>query len=175
MSTAPLYELGNELASVLADLESQLVENGGELTPEMEARFNAVNLSWEEKAVRVGLHERRLRADIAECEAERERLAKRVAAMKKTADWIASVYLPRELARAGRSEVRTPLHTLKLVQGRERVEVEIPVSFLPPAWVREKPATYEPDKKAIMQAHNRGEALPEGVRVVRGDPVARVS
>jgi hypothetical protein len=55
------------------------------------------------------------------------------------------------------------------------VEIDKPIVFLPPAWLRKKPATLEPDKEAIIQAHRRGEKLPEGVRIVRGDPVAKVT
>ena len=174
-SGEPLYALGNELAAVLADLESQLADSGGELTPEMEERFNAVNLPWTEKVVRVALYAKSLKTDADLIRKERARLAKRRDVALKQAVWLLGTYLPREMQRADRSVVRDALHTVKLAAGRERVEVEFPASFLPRAFQRERPATFEPDKEAIMQAHKRGEALPEGVRVVRGDPVAKVS
>jgi hypothetical protein len=174
VSGSSLYDYGEALTVAFERIDALLAENDGEFTEAMQAEIDAAEGAFDEKAVRVALYARSCLLDVAAIKAEKKRLSRRQKAMASSRAWLLNKYLPDLMKRHGRTEIRSPLATLRLGEGRAHVVLSVPVEHLPPAWLRTVPAEFQADKKAILEAHKRGEKMPPGVAVER-DPVVRVT
>jgi len=150
-----LWELGDELERI----GFEIFENEGELTPELEARLDALEGAWEDKVERVALYVRSqvvlgLAADIEVCRLDRIKRSH-----ERAADSLKS-YLLREMERMGKSKVET---------ARARVRVQANGGKAVIRWTGEPDAIPDgfrrveiyPDGAAVQHAHREG-TLPDG-------------
>lgn len=173
MSTGvPLYELGAALTAAFAEIDAQLAVNDGEFTPEMQARLDAAEGAFEDKAIRVALYTRDLLADVKRIKSERKRLAARGVASAKYAAWLKR-YLAEQLTAQGRSAVRGALGSVSVYDGRPSVSTTADLESIDSRWVRVK-TERSLDKAAILAAKEAGEKLPPEIKVERGK-VVRIS
>lgn len=168
-----LWELGNVLSEAFAAVDALLSENDGEYTSEMAALIDGAQEDFDDKALRTAFYaDKRIPFEISAIEKEQRRLAARKKGLEARRTWLKEVYLPEALARQGRTEIHSPLATLRIGKGRARVVVEVKPAMLPAEFVRVK-TEVEPDKKALLSALESGRAVA-GVRLER-KPVAKVS
>lgn len=109
--TDTLYALTDHLVAVHAWIEDhgpEIVANGGELPPEIQAELDAIEGSFTEKAERVELYARSLLLHAVACKAEAARLTQRAAVRTKAADGLRE-YLKVQMMRAGKTRVEAPL------------------------------------------------------------------
>jgi len=97
-----LWEVGDEIAAI----GEELMESGGELTPEMEARLDAMTGAWEEKVERIALYALERKATAAGAKLEAERLAAIQRSHERAHDGLKG-YLHREMERIGRPKLET--------------------------------------------------------------------
>jgi hypothetical protein len=126
MTSRPLYEIVDALKAV----EDLLHESGGEVTPELEAALGAVNLAFEAKIEGCVQILRNLEAlGNANREEEKRQAARKIARWNR-AEWLKD-YLVRELLRADRKKVETPLFSVR-VQASGRPVIRWTDPELPP-------------------------------------------
>jgi len=150
-----LWELGDELEQVgLA-----IIENEGELTPELEARLDALAGAWEDKVERVALFVRAqiamgLAADV-EC-ARLERIKK---SHERTAATL-KAYLQREMERLDRPKVETARVRVRLQANGGTPAIRWPCD--PKSLPAElQKVTVAVDAEAVRKAAEDGD-LPDG-------------
>lgn len=145
--TRSLYQIAAEYAALLdapddADVEALLGSVGGEL---------------EAKAVAIAHVLRELDAEADTIRAEEVRLADRRQAHERRAARIRE-YLRASMEQAGVAKVKHALFTISLRQGPGRVVVldasQVPAEYL------HAPKAPEVDRRAVMDAAKRGEAVP---------------
>lgn len=155
-----LYELAAEFrqtADQLADLD---------LPPEVVAdTLESVALPLEQKAVSVACFVRNLEATAEQIKMAEEAMAKRRKAIQARADNVRK-YLMDNMERCGISKIESPYFNLTIRDNPESVEIEQP-ELIPKDYMREIPATYQPDKALIKQAIKDGHDVP-GAKLVRG-------
>jgi DNA repair ATPase RecN len=104
-----LYEITDEILSALADVEGA----DGELTDEMEAKLDALDIALEEKVERIGLFIEDLELEAEKVEKEEKRLFYRRKAFERRARWLKN-YLMRCLLAVGKRSVKTTLVTFSV-------------------------------------------------------------
>jgi hypothetical protein len=155
-AVAPLYVIAAEKAA-LADL---LVENNGELTPEVEAQLAALDASFRERLAACAHIARNLEAESVKHKAEADRQAVRAATLQRSFETL-KAYMKREMTVAGELKV----------EGIARIQSNggvLPVLFEGDAEKLPEPfrrLRYELDGEAVRKAAAAGETLPDGVRM----------
>lgn len=153
MEALNLYEIDSELA----DLEAALIEAGGEIDEETEARFDALLDAREDKWRAYHAVSRRLNASAETVAAEIDRLSARHDALKRAADRVDGRLLESQI-RNGHKSVESPIMKTTVSYAAPPLELlvdeaEVPTRFrkaLPP------PAP-KADKRAIAAALKAGD------------------
>jgi hypothetical protein len=148
-----LYELPMEYAV----LDSALVENAGELTPELEKRLDDFLRSGKDKIEAGVMVMRGLEMEVKACKEEAKRLTERAASIENNAERLKALIL-YALDGAFGGKVRTGLFTIWGQTSAAQIAVEVAPSVdlarLPEAYVR---VHRELAKDAIKEAVKRGE------------------
>lgn len=163
MSTAtiPLYSIIDELAEIEAVLE----ERGGDLDDEIEARLDAIESDFEAKIERLCGWRANLLGTAKAYQDEADRMSKRARTLTRTADSLKR-YLHAQLYRAGRTKLEAGTWRLR-VQSNSQPSVIVSVA---PETLPEEYTVVRVDanRRALLDAAERGETLPAGVVVTRG-------
>ena len=161
---AHLWEIADELETVAA----LIAENGGELTPELEARLDAIAGAFGDKVERVALAIRSYEANAEAAKLEEERLG----AIRKSHERSAAGlkrYLLGCMRNAGVPKVETP-----------RARVRVQKNSMPSiAWTQDMDAlpdgyrrvTVAPDLQRVRDDLKAGAVPPEGFVVEYGQHV----
>ena len=163
-----VYQLPREFEAI----KMELMENGGELTPELEAQTDALTANaWDAFPI---LYRGRVNAksELEACEGEVDRLK---AVVRSKRSWLGFLdyTIKRLLSLVGQSKVNTPLGWIreqKNGQARWYLTVEA-ATELPEAFRRIVPATEEADWDAIKAHFVETGELPPGVGMERGTHV----
>ena len=164
-----LYELPSEWR----DIEEELDANGGELTEELSARMDALDFTI---ATKVDSYYKLIaNADAMESalKAEAKKLTERAKTAEKNSETF-KTRLQATLVALGKpigEKVFNPDNThyvaLKENQPKVVIDESVDVSKFPAHFKRNIPEKWEAEKTAIKDAFKAGEALPEGVQVIR--------
>jgi hypothetical protein len=162
--TATMYELTTMRDALLA----LVAEQEGEITPDQEAAWDAVQEDFEFKVERTVLFLRDLKGDAAKVKLEKERLAAMEKVIENNVARVERLLLDRMQA-FGKEKVKTPLATAWLATTTAVQEV-VPcdqadmrnVAQIAPAFVRHVPEQYVWEKNAIKDAAKAG-TLPDDV------------
>lgn len=154
-----------EIASELDQIEALIHENGGELSPEIEAELDRLEGEFDAKAERVGLYFRELLASADVAKAEKDRLAGIERRFRNSAEGLRH-YLHTQMRLLEIREIKTPRVSISVRQNPESIHVAGDPSTLPEEFRRVK---VEADKAALKAAHKEGRELPAGVTVECGE------
>lgn len=155
MST--LFEIGAELEA----LDAVMTEAGGELTPELEADFDAyfaaLGAERDAKLDNYAAFITELEARTTARNAEAKRLTARAALDARAADAL-KARLKMFFERIGEKKIETPRYTLTLVNhgGKRPLVLKVDADELPRRFLKVK---YEADREAIRQGLERGDAI----------------
>jgi hypothetical protein len=167
--TSTLYEL----ADARDLLDRVLEEHDGELTPEIEALLNDLDVAVNQKVERVGLYIRERLAHSKAVKEERDRLNAIAQRDEKTAESLKS-YLLRQMERLGKTKVEGVLLTVAVQNNPPSVKSPLDSDQLrehydkASDYVAEVPASYRIDRDKVLAAFKMGAQLPEWVTVERG-------
>lgn len=154
-----------EITDALQDVGDALIDNGGELTPELEARLNALEGAFEHKAENVALFVRQLEVNGAAAASEAKRLHDLASRREKAADRLRS-YLLENMQRAQRVKVETGRVVVRVQRNsRPSIHWQRSVEDLPPEFVRVK---LDVDGEAAYNAWKSEQPLPDGFVVQVG-------
>lgn len=154
-----------ELAEELEAIGCELAENGGELTPELEARLDAQDGAFDAKveAIALLIQERKGLADMAKAEQER------LAAIRKSHDSAArglTSYLLYHLRRSGKTKVETHRARVRVQKnGQPSISWTKNLDELPEAYRR---VSIAPDLALVREQLKTGGEPPEGFRIDYG-------
>jgi len=155
-TTASLYDLTDELKALI----SHLIENGGEITDEMEERFDALLDMEEEKTEGYIQVIRDLEASAEAVKAEEDRLKKRRRALQNSADRLKD-RLAWAMEQRDQEVRETDLGKVRLQQASRRsLNVQVDAEALPDRFTR---VSVKPDKREIRAALEEGNAVAEEV------------
>ena len=173
MTGVKLYEI----APYIREIGDRLVENNGELTPELETELKAWQGAFDFKAQQAGLLFLELdrQAEMAEAEAKR---LNGLAQIRRNAAERLKEYIKAAMESAGVMKVETDYCRLTIAKNPPRVATTAEAEHfykLNPAspFVRRVPASYEWDKKAILEASKNG-GVPEGVAEITQSTSLRI-
>ena len=166
-SGVPLYELSADVQHIISILE----DNGGELTPELEAIFDASSEALALKLDNCLVALKSKESLVGAISGEIDRLSDWLSAEGKKCDWLKG-YILNNMLRAGVEKSEGVHGRLTVAKGRESVQVD-GIGFIPTKYLVEKPATWSADKKALKEAIKRGEEFKE-VRIVVGNKTLKV-
>lgn len=157
-ATIPLYALAAEYEAIAAEL----TENGGELTPELSARMDAIGEAFDAKVERTALLIRNLVAMAGAASSEAARLSEMAQRRKAAADSLKQ-YLFVQMVAAQRPKVETPLVTARIQNSPPSEKCEVAPETLPD-WLKRTTVAF--NAKAAIDAYKTGgTVLPEGVTV----------
>lgn len=156
-ATIPLYALAAEYEAIAAEL----VESGGELTPELSARLDALAEAFDGKVERTGLLIRNLLAASDAAANEGKRLIELARTRKAAADSLKQ-YLFVQMVAAQRGEVKTPLVTARIQNSPPSASCTVAPETLPD-WLKRTSVAF--NGSAAIAAWRIKGALPDGVTV----------
>lgn len=152
-----------ELIAAHKDLRDSADEQGV-IEPSVAEEWDAIDGKIEEKVARTGLHMENEELEIAKLTVKIMRLEDRKRAMenrlRERKEFLAAAMLD-----VGLERVKHPEITVWIQNNNPSVQVDISPEHLPANFVREVPATFEADKKALLARYKQGLPLPEGVRI----------
>lgn len=161
MKTMSLYDLTAEWL----EIEDLLIENGGELTAELEERLAAVQGGIEERTDAICAVVQRLTRAAEAAKAEADRLTALARSRQNSADRLKRYLLDR-LTDIGREKVETNRFVVRVQQnGRPSIAWELDPELLPAELQR---VTVALDGTAAYERWKRGEPLPPGMEVTVG-------
>lgn len=156
-----------DLADAQVSIDDLLDESGGELTPEIEERLEAIRGQFNDKVDRIcELRQNRIRAAEA-CEAEAKRLSKRAEAAKRGADSL-KTYLMSGLIRAGMAKLKTAKWTVWIQKSPASIRWTKALEELPIGFRR---ITVAADIEQAQALRKEGKALPDGFVVEQGEHI----
>lgn len=162
-ATAPrrLWEIADELG----EIEALVAEGGGELTPDLEARLNAMEGAFETKVENIALMAREAKLEGEKAKVEKERLAAIQKRNEATMTW-AKKYLHGCMVSAGVRRVETHRATVRIQKsGTPAIDYTGDLMDLPRQYVRVIPESVVLDKAALTETVRAGGEVPDGVRV----------
>lgn len=163
MSRVSLWELGDLLDAVV----EEIIEAGGEITPEVEARYEWIEGAFEQKVENVALYHQELLLTAKAVKEEADRLAKRAKSFATAAESLKK-YLHHELKKAGKERVKTDLITVRRQKNsRPTIEWRGALEAIPEAWRKEP--KIEPDGAALYDEWRSGGTLPDGFVATLGE------
>lgn len=149
----------------LAEVGALIADGDGELTPELEAKLDALEGALNDKVERIALYIRESETLADGAKAEKDRLAAIQKAHQRKADGLKE-YLLRCMSGADVDRVETSKARVRLQKsGTPAIDYHGDLDALPADFVRVVPESRVIDKKAITQAIRDGEEPPEGVVV----------
>lgn len=161
MSKMTLYDISMEGM----ELESILTENDGELTPELEARMDALLLEGPQRIEAAAMVVRTLESSADAAKAEAKRLGERAKSFEANADSLKHrISIALDTAFGGK--VKTPLFTIWNQTSPDTVSFELEgggfeeLILTNPEMVR---VSYALDKKAIGEAYKNNASLPDAI------------
>lgn len=164
MSNFKLYELPLEFEQV----ETELIERLGELTPELEERINALNVALEDRVEAIAVLIRRNELLEEALQSEVDRLKGKQISYSRTADSLRS-YLQRNLEALNRNSVKTNRFSISLCSNsRPRIIFSVDPEQLPEEYQMIIPAKITINKQVLLDDWQAGRGLPEGVMIERG-------
>lgn len=149
----------------LAEIEAELEENGGELTPEMERDLEKLTENRKDKSQRIVLFSRRMKYMAEALKGEAKKLAES-ARRKLTASDRVERYLLAEMQIAEEKKIHTDLFTIARAKiGRPRIELRegCKEELLDASLVRVIPEKIELDKDAVWKYLKEKELMPKDV------------
>jgi len=155
---AHLYELSTELATI----NDEIISADGELTPDLEARLDAVALDFRAKSQGIA----KWTLDIAGVESMIETEIARLQRKKKVAENLRKrllTYIKGCMEQADLQKIESPTITLRIQKNPASVEI-LAEDKLPAKFIRIKQIT-ELDKSGMLAALKNGEDVP-GARIV---------
>jgi hypothetical protein len=156
-----LYEIPEAMRVILAEIE----DHGGEITPELEARFDGLNYEFNRKAEYIALLSKEAAALAEGVKIEEERLVALRKRYQNRSDRLKE-YLLASMQRAGIEKVDGDLASPAVQRNSvPRVEVTIDPLLLPEPYRRVR---VEADSAALRKAADAGEELPDGVTLSYG-------
>lgn len=161
-ATLTLHAIGDELQAIA----EALVENGGDLTPELAAQLAAIEGAFTSKVERVLLYARNLEATAEAAKQEAVRITALSTSREKAAARLRE-YVKTEMERADVAKVETPLIVARIQQNsRPSISWTLPIEELDKRFVK---ITYALDGTKAYEAWKANStALPEGFVVERG-------
>jgi len=177
-----LYECVDDLLTVrdwLDEHAEQVIEAGGDIAalPELAALMDQAEGDFEAKVERVALFILELTRTADAVAEEAKRLTARAARDKKSADALKQ-YLLLNMQRAECKKVEGKLATVRVQASPGAVQHALSQDELAAIYkigdkniarfVRQVPATYRIDPKAIVEADALGEPIPAGVTITKG-------
>jgi len=159
-SSKPLYQISEELLSVLAE-----IEESGEITDEVSQRISQLELSREEKVNSCAAAVRWLGGMASTVEAEIRTLQARARSLRNSEVGLKD-YLKHDLEAFNQTRIELPLWVVRIQKNSvPSVDVRCRPEELPPHFQR---LTVEADKEALREAWKRKEQLPPSVTVTIG-------
>lgn len=160
MSALTLYTIAAE-HRVLADRLQDMDLDEATIADTLEAESGLVD-----KSQNVAFVIRNMEALATAVKAEASAMADRAKRIEKRADAIRA-YLHSCMNLAGVQKIEHPQFTISIRKNPESVQI-FEEGLLPPDYLREIPARYEPDKTLIKQAIKDGHDVP-GAKLTRGE------
>lgn len=167
-----------ELAETRLTLDRKLYETEGELTPELEAELDGLDVAVDEKIERVALYIREQLAAADVVKAEEERLARKRHAHVNAADSLRA-YLQRCMTTLGKEDVRGRFVRVTLAENPPSVRGELDSAQLAqiantqPELVKYVPESWVLDRRAVLAHVRAGNAAPDGLTITR-EPSLRI-
>ncbi len=152
-----------EMTDQLTEIQDQLEENGGELTPEMEAIYDKLQIDRKEKFQRTIQYIRRLKMQAEGLKGEAGKLTE-MAKKKLGAVDYSERRLLAEMQVAGDKQIITDLYTIKRAKiGRPRIELRKGrmIEGLAPHLIRVIPEKWEVDLNAVWKHLKDTEIMPK--------------
>ncbi|MEQ1573096.1 MAG: siphovirus Gp157 family protein [Vicinamibacterales bacterium] len=171
-ATAPkrLWEIADELG----EIEALVAENEGVLTPDLEARLDALEGTFESRVESIALMAREAKLDAEKAKAEKDRMAAAQKRNEATVAW-AKKYLHECLIKAGTRRVETHRATVRIQKsGTPSIDYAGDVMELPRQFVRVIPESVTVDKAALTEVVRAKGEIPEGVVVTYSESVVIV-
>lgn len=163
MNTYQLFNLSAEMRVLLAHLD----EVGGELTPEIEERFNDLVADTEGGIAELALAVRELDGSAVIDERERDRFATRARRKRKAIQTIRDC-MADHMAATDTPKVKTDLVTVSLSKGPETPVWDGKDENIPEAY-KVVLTEYRVNREAVLRDHVDGVPLPEGMRIKRSN------
>jgi hypothetical protein len=158
---APLWAIAEDLEVIAGEI----AENGGELTPELEARLDALDGAFEAKVERVALASRTYAAHAEAAKTEEARLAAIRKSLEGRADALKR-YLLGAMRRTGTLKVETPRARVRVQKnGQPTITWTRSLDELPEAYRR---VTVAPDVAMARDTLRAGGDPPDGFAVDYG-------
>lgn len=156
-----LWEVGDELNEIAI----QIMEAEGEMTPEIEARLDALEGAFEDKIERIALKVRELEANETAAKAEADRLTAMTRAFGKAAERLKG-YALFEMTRVGKDRIETNRAKVRIQKnGRPSIRWTLDPSEAPEAYRTVKIGV---NTQAAYEAWKDGGTLPDGFTVETG-------
>lgn len=160
MTSLTLYQISADHRA-LADRLQDMDLDDQTIADTLEAESGLVERSFPVAAVI-----RNMETFAATVKAEADAMADRAKRVQKRADSIKR-YLHQCMSLAGVTKIEHPQFTISIRKNPESVQI-FEEGLLPPDYLREVPAKYEPDKTLIKQSLKDGFDVP-GAKLVRGE------
>jgi hypothetical protein len=163
---------GYELAGEWNALDELLEETGGEVTPEIEALMNALDVTTTEKVEKIALVVLRKKSEAKAIKEQADRLAARAKARENAATHLVD-YLSRVMQSVGKDKIEGTLATVAFQKNPPSVVADLSRDRLEDLYetgcslVLLTPATHTLDKKAVLAAAKAGQPLPGGIEIVQ--------
>lgn len=161
VAALPLYRLATEYEAIV----QELFEAGGEVTPDLYERMNAIEEAGDEKVARCAQMARNVMAAVEARRAEAKRLTNEAATGQRVAEWL-KAYAKSYLESVGKTKVETPLGGARIQKNSQpSVTYAGDPARLPEAFVV-RTLTFSASR--ALEALKAGEPIPEGVAVETG-------
>lgn len=147
----------------LSEIGALIADAGGELSPELEARLEAIEGQFETKVENTVLYIRHVEMLAANAKAEKDRLDKIAKYWQSQADGLKDRYLLAALTKAGVRKVETGRARVRIQKSGPAIEYRGDLLDLPKQYVRVVPETLELDKKSLQAVARAEGELPVGV------------
>lgn len=170
MSDAPNPRL-DELATAIHALMEEIEDQGGEISDAQVAYLNRLEGTREAKVDVICKLFRKDLDDAVANRAEAKRQIAKAVARENRAER-RKKYLGMVLKLSGETRIETTFNVVRIQPNSQpSVRWTGEPSTLPPAFRREIPAMFEPDKKAAAAAWKKKQPLPAGFEVTLGEHV----
>lgn len=154
-----------ELPAAIREIEAEIIEADGELTPEVEARLEALEGEFRGKAEHIALLSREAKAEAAAVKLEEDRLAARRRAAENRERRLKD-YLHACMTAAGLDHIESERCKLRVQRnGQPSVRVDVAPDALPEMFRR---VVVDADRAALLAAWKESGEVPAGVVVEFG-------
>ncbi len=161
-----------EIADLKGLIDEALEESGGELTPEIEASLNEWDEKFADKAERVALYICEVESKADACRTAAKNLTTRAASFDRRVDSLKQ-YLLNQMEKVGKTKIEGVLKTVAIQKNPPSVVGELDGMALDDLdtacspFVRVVPRSVSLDRRAILEAHKAGQAIPSGLTITQ--------